>query len=328
MLAARARMTAIAVVTLSFIAGCDDFFFYCPLADDADLAVMPTRLSETGLYSDLPTGGVSEDVIAYRPTFELWSDGAAKRRWIYLPAGSTIDTSDLDSWSFPTGTKLWKEFSRDGVRVETRLLHRIADGQRDWVGQSYVWASDQSEAEAAPLGFIDASGTEHDVPAAGECVGCHGGRASFVLGFSAVQLSAPGEGHVDVNALSAMGWLSAPPQQPIVVPGGENTRKALGYLHANCGHCHNRARPSDAPCFDPNNRLDFWLTTDLLASPERTPAYTSAVGDRILPGRPSESLVIRRMSTRSFIYRMPPLGSERVDRDAIDTVSQWILELD
>ena len=44
-------------------------------------------------------------------------DRAAKRRWIQLPEGATIDTSDMDYWQFPVGTKLWKEFVRDGVRV-------------------------------------------------------------------------------------------------------------------------------------------------------------------------------------------------------------------
>ena len=35
-----------------------------------------------------------------------------------------------DSWRFPQGTKLWKEFTRDGVRVETRLLQKVGPPTR------------------------------------------------------------------------------------------------------------------------------------------------------------------------------------------------------
>src|SRR5687767_4958187 len=74
-------------------------------------------LGSTGLFSDLATEQLSPGVRAYRPRYELWSDGAEKRRWILLPEGERIDTSNMDDWVFPVGTKLWKEFSRDGTRA-------------------------------------------------------------------------------------------------------------------------------------------------------------------------------------------------------------------
>ena len=49
-----------------------------------------------------------------------------KRRWISLPPGSAIDASDPDAWAFPVGTRLWKEFSFGGQRVETRYMERQA----------------------------------------------------------------------------------------------------------------------------------------------------------------------------------------------------------
>ena len=57
-------------------------------------------------------------------------------------AGTTIDTSDMDHWKFPVGTKLWKEFTRDGTRVETRLITKLlADDTAPgaWFYASYVW---------------------------------------------------------------------------------------------------------------------------------------------------------------------------------------------
>src|SRR5688500_10928292 len=88
---------------------------------DADLLRPPT-LAGTGLCTNPECTTFSSDVFEYVPRFELWADTAAKRRWIYLPPGTQIDTSDMDYWKFPVGTKLWKEFTRDNVRVETRYI--------------------------------------------------------------------------------------------------------------------------------------------------------------------------------------------------------------
>ena len=74
--------------------------------------------------------------LPFAQQYPLWSDGADKRRWIYLPPGTTIDASNPESWNFPVGTKLWKEFSWGGQRVETRMLQRIRTG---WSYATYVW---------------------------------------------------------------------------------------------------------------------------------------------------------------------------------------------
>ena len=44
-----------------------------------------------------------------------------------VPEGEQIDTSDMNEWRFPAGTKLFKEL-RDGVRVETRLMLKTGAG--------------------------------------------------------------------------------------------------------------------------------------------------------------------------------------------------------
>ena len=105
----------------------------------------------------------------FLPRFELWSDGATKRRWMRLPPGTQIDTKDPDSWQFPNGTRFWKEFTRDGVRVETRFLQKVRDAPEDWVAGGYLWNDDQSDATLSTAGAVDALGTGHDVPAAGRC---------------------------------------------------------------------------------------------------------------------------------------------------------------
>ena len=96
------------------------------LPDASDSGTLPFArlLSATGLYVDTKKGDLAPDVREYQPQYTLWSDGATKRRWLYLPPGTKIDTSDMDFWLYPVGTKAWKEFSRDGKRLETRLMHK------------------------------------------------------------------------------------------------------------------------------------------------------------------------------------------------------------
>src|SRR5687768_2174017 len=107
---------------------------------DADPNNPPT-LVDTGLCTDAACTQIAPGIVPYTPRWELYSDGATKKRWIYLPPGTKIDTSDMDFWQFPVGTKLWKEFTRDGVRVETRLVMRIGAGNtsQDWFYVAYVW---------------------------------------------------------------------------------------------------------------------------------------------------------------------------------------------
>lgn len=311
--------------------GCGEDYQTCDRPDVARMAALPERLSEAGLYADIAAGRIAEDARAYAPAFELWSDGASKRRWIRLPAGTRIDTRDMDAWQFPQGTQLWKEFARDGVRVETRLFAKTGPAPDDWSAAAYVWQSDGKEARLQPDGVTDALGTGHDVPAAGQCLACHAGSAARILGFSAVQLAfdAPA-GQLDLADLIDEGWLSQPPARHPVIPGRPEERAALGYLHANCGSCHNSSRPpsAGARCYDPENRLDLSLRVAELDQVASTGPYRTAVNFHVRPRRPDESPLIIRMSRRHPAgWGMPPLATEIVDEQAVERLSRWIATL-
>lgn len=309
-------------------AGCEDFR-QCDAPDPARQAALPAALSQTGLYADIAAGVLASDVVAYEPGFELWSDGAEKRRFIRLPPGAQIDTGDQDAWQFPEGTRLWKEFRSDGVLVETRVLAKVGSAPEDWAALAYVWNADGADALATPGGAADARGTPHDVPAAAECMGCHGGTEGRVLGFSAIQLaSSPGE--LDLDEVVARGMLSDPPRRPVAVPGDAATRAALGWLHANCSHCHNERRPENdgARCYDPLRSFDFTLRVGDLASVEATATYRTAVGTVIRPGDPERSDVVARARRRDPDWpSMPPLGTEVVDEAGLAALRAWIRRL-
>ena len=321
-------MTTAAAMLL--LVGCEIFesYRYCSELPPAQLAAVPARLSETGLYTDLRADTLAPGVLPYRPQFELWSDGASKRRWIALPPGTRIDTSDMDSWQFPVGTKLWKEFARDGIRIETRLLQRIGPGAGDWTTMAYVWNDTSTEANAVPDGVEDARGTSHDVPAANECAGCHGGRPARVLGFSAIQLSGDASpGMLTLDELVRRDLLTAPPAGRLELQADPEARAALGYLHANCGHCHNQQRPprSGLRCFDPENKLDFLLRAGELGDVTQTATYRTALGEAIKPGDPGGSDVVKRMKRpRPLPAQHAPAGQRADRRAGVAVVQAWI----
>ncbi len=297
----------------------------CDPVDDSAVDALPKRLSQTGLY--VPgTESISSDVRSFRPRFELWSDGAGKRRWLRLPPDTPIDTSDMDSWQFPVGTKFWKEFTSAGRRVETRLLQRLPGG---WIGIAYLWQEDGADAIAAPYGAIDALGTSHDLPASNECDACHAGRSSHALGFSAVQLAQATEPDaVNLDELVRLGLVSDVPAALPRVPGSETEQAALGYLHANCSHCHNASRPNrpQSRCFDPENDVDFLLRAGEGPTASATSTYRTAT-DHIEPGHPGQSRLIDLVSQRSRFGSMPPLASEVVDTAGVTLLRRWIEEM-
>lgn len=290
-------------------------------------------LSETGLYADLEADAVASGVRDFAPEFPLWSDAADKRRWVRLPAGSVIDTSDPDRWQVPVGTKFWKEFSKDGVRLETRLIERFGEGPTDYLMAAFVWRDDDSDAEVVigGGGLSDVRGTAHDVPSEKQCRACHNGEPGRILGFSALQLVHDGPG-LALTELIDRGRLSAPVPEPpsITPPGDAATRDAFGYLHANCGHCHNLNGTAW-----PDTQMVLRLSLSEHDA-EDTELFQSVVGrrmqyfrdtevtHRVLPGNPDESGLLLRMQRRGPKEQMPPLGTEIVDDAGVAAVRAWI----
>jgi hypothetical protein len=309
----------------------------------------PRTLRDTGLYSDFGSLTVDPDHLAFSPQYPLWSDGATKRRWISLPAGAAIDGSDPDAWVFPVGTRFWKEFSFEGHRVETRYLERRADGE--WLYAAYGWSPDGSEAElvsekgkrgAYPL----ASGKAHTIPGVSDCKVCHQGK---VLGFATLQLSTdrdPGAVHaeprpapgVDLRYLVERGLLVGLPRQyqetpPRIAAGSTTERAALGYMHGNCGHCHNEKGPlANLELFlrQPMAPTAHTAMNSTINYPVKklAPGQAADAVLRIAPGHPGRSGLMERMDSRYPPLQMPPLGTELVDEEAVSLIRKWIAEFD
>lgn len=288
-------------------------------------AGLPQTLAAAGLYRDAALTVLADGVERFEPSYALWSDGATKKRWLYLPPGKRIDTSDMDAWRFPVGTRAFKEFTRDGKRVETRMLYKTTDG---WYMMAYAWNATQTQAVAVPDGVQNALGTEHDIPSSDACRECHEGVTDRLLGVSAIQLSHDKPG-LDLKQLAAADRLSDPPTGDFRLPATAEWN-ALGYLHANCGNCHN---PTSI-VFD---RIDMqlWLPVAALASATSTPSHTTSVGValsesdpgyamRVVAKDPDMSGLVHRMELRGDVKQMPPLASDVVDATGAGLVRTWI----
>jgi hypothetical protein len=238
---------------------------------------LAANLRDTGLFEQGSVDLIRAANEPFTPQFPLWTDGQAKRRWLYLPPGTAIDKSDPDHWEFPPGTRAWKEFSAE-ARIETRLIERLADGS--WRFASYVWNPEGTEARLAPAEGIPKRG----IPSRLDCLACHEGAPAPILGYSAVQLG----GAVDAR--------------------NSRERAALGYLHGNCGHCHNA------------NALE--ATGLFLAQSAAAPGESAARSRASVAGRAAE--ILRRVRSGNPYVRMPPLGVTAADAHGLESVQRWI----
>jgi hypothetical protein len=342
------RRTAVTLVVL-FSAGLRMQTMGAREKPPADEPVAPLRLADTGLYADWTAGRIDPRNRPFAPQYPLWSDGAAKKRWVYLPAGKTVDITRLDSWVFPVGTRFWKEFSFQGRKVETRLLWNASPTR--WITASYVWNEAGTDAVLAPesgvRGVVEvAPGRRHSIPAAVDCAACHGATSTRPLGFNALQLSDDRDpnaihqerlepGMLTLAALMSEGLASpARPEltqaPPRIVTERPDTRSVLGYMSSNCGSCHNGADDLAPPA--PVLRLRDLLkdgdavARQLIGHPTRWQVPGTAEGTSVLldPVSPRNSALLVRMRSRRPSSQMPPLGTVVRDDAAIDTMTRWL----
>ncbi|MEZ5989841.1 MAG: PQQ-dependent sugar dehydrogenase [Planctomycetota bacterium] len=310
---------------------------------------IPAKLSGTGLFQDTAKLVPNTGLIAYDVNSPLWSDDAAKQRWIGVPDGTTIDFSEDGNWAFPVGTILVKHFEIDTggaslTRLETRVLIHETNG---WAGYTYVWNAAQTDADlaldggttalkvkdpTAPGGFRNQTWT---FPDSASCMQCHTSAAGFVLGVRTSQVHRtypyPLMDDDQLRSWNNIGLFTSSLDEkrihtmPQLVdprgPYGNLEQKARSYLEGNCAQCHRPGGPTP-------NDMDLRASTPILEAGLLDVAPTS--GDlglttprRVLPGKKESSVLWERMR-RLDQHRMPPLGSSVVDQPGVVLVGQWI----
>lgn len=335
----------------------------------------PRKLSETGLFASTKDHQPAAGLIPYSVNSELWSDGAIKERFLALPGQSQIEFETVTypqpapgstpGWRFPDGTVIVKTFSLETEpgnpasrrRLETRLLHyeqlggNEEVGDQYWLGYTYIWNDDQTDAvlaeakgedrvykikdAAAEGGFRE---QKWHYPSRAECTLCHTMAAKYVLGVNTEQMNRLhdyGE-EVVANQLDTLNHVSAF-KQPLPQPAAELRKlaeysdasqslevRARAYLHANCSHCHRKWGGGNGEF-----QLLATLPLDELGVVGVKPAHGAfeiAQPALLAPGHPERSLIFARM-TKLGLGRMPHVASNVVDAEAVELIKQWIAAL-
>ena len=236
----------------------------------------------------------------------------------------------MDHRVFPIGTQFWKEFSLTGCCSRPAWSSGTAPA-RTTTG----WArSSGTPTRPKPTSRRTGSRTS-----AGRCT-TRRRRKTAVMATAAT--SAAGSGsppsscrlrrqQPTLQSLNAEGLLTAPPAAGGYPLGADPaTTAALGYLHANCGHCHNQNGTAwpDTQMVLRSVVADTGVDTSAVyRSMVNVPLQYwrgGAITLRVAPGQPDQSAIVARMSVRGNDDQMPPLATELVDSTGLDTIRQWI----
>lgn len=309
------------------------------LVNDAAIRgeAFPAKLSDFGFFKD-GAGQVPQDfVYPYALNTPLWSDGAEKLRFIYLPDGTQATADGEGLLQFPVGAAIIKTFAfgtgAERRLIETRvLLHREAG----WVALPYRWNAEQTEATLALAGGrVDLTtpageAISYAIPNKNQCKTCHASSNKVTpIGPKARNLSVrwmgemlkagkldripPGGATMPVWA----GYTAKSPAEPF----------ARAYLDVNCAHCH---QPGGGAS---NSGLDLrWEQHDphAFGIDKRPVAAGRGAGDNefsIVPGHPDQSILLYRLNSAVPGIAMPELGKASVDKQGVAVVRRWIAEM-
>ncbi len=327
-----------------------------PVSDAAIMAARPPEnLSAYHFFRDARARDPNARVTPYDLNTPLYSDGALKFRYAYVPEGAQAHYRDDGVFDFPVGTVLIKTFAfaadmrrpAENVRlVETRLLIRRAEG---WIALPYVWNEAQTEARYSPIGadiplsFTDRNGQaaelDWSVPNRNQCKGCHDRAGDFTpIGPSARNLNRTlGYASGAENQLAhwaAAGILDRAPADAPRVPNaydsadGTLEQRARAYLDVNCAHCHNPDGPAHTSGLDLRWTQSEPAHWGVYKRPIAAGRGSGDMNFAIEPGHPERSILVHRMESTDPGVMMPETGRSLVDDRAIALMRDWISRMD
>jgi len=304
------------------------------VSDEAILGEgMPRALDEFGFFihadAQIPTLGV----VPYELNTPLYSDGADKLRFVYVPNGAGIEGDGENLLQFPVGSAIIKTFAfgdgDDRHLIETRVLLHRADG---WLALPYRWNAEQTEARLAlagariPITRPDGREISYRIPNKNQCKTCHSKDGEVVpIGPKARNLS-----REFLTQLVEGRQLAAMPDGADTLPvwsardGVDKAKLARAYLDVNCAHCH---QPGGGAS---NSGLDLrWEQDDPHAIGIRKPPVAAGRGSgghavSIAPGDPDASILLYRMESTEPDVAMPELGRSTIDPNGVAVVREWI----
>jgi uncharacterized repeat protein (TIGR03806 family) len=321
-------------------------------------AEAPKLLSQYGFFQGtLADLKPSEGVLPYDLNSPLFTDYAHKARFVWMPAGKAAVYNASETFDFPEGAVLIKNFyypadfrQPQGKRriMETRLLVRKEDS---WDARTYVWNDDQSDAvfeqagDMKPVEWIHTDGkvrkVNYTVPNKNQCKGCHiFGKTQLPIGPKARNLNKTytySDGAENqLTRWVKLGYLTGAPANPEAAPRlarfddpstGTVDQRARAWLEINCAHCHNPKGPggtSGLNLLADNTDMEAWGIC------KHPVAAGRGSGNRefdIVPGKPDASILLYRLESNDPGEMMPELGRTVVHEEGVALIREWIASL-
>jgi len=294
----------------------------------------------------------NDGVLPYDVITPLFSDYAKKKRFVWMPDGSSANyVSDEASLNFPEGAVLIKNFYFDNVQpqnerklIETRLMFK-KNGV--WEFANYVWNAEQTEAvldnsgSNVPIQWIDENNQLRDqvyrIPDDQECLTCHKSYESPIpIGMKPQNLNMNYE-YTDGMSNQLLRWQDAGYLSGHV-PGSISTvvawddvsvslrDRVRAYMDMNCAHCHTDGGHCDYRALrlawhesDDDTNLGICVEPEEALEPQHV--------HLISPGNTTKSVMHFRLNTNEENFRMPLLGRTVVHDEAIELIADYINSL-
>jgi parallel beta-helix repeat protein len=308
---------------------------------------------------DGANSGVHYDLIT-----PLFTDYAAKYRFIYVPQGKQAAYNSKDALDFPVGTIIAKTFTmpRDFLNtsagediIETRLLIHRKDG---WVALPYTWRADRSDADLTLAGgtrkvsWIHSDGssrsTNYVIPDANTCKSCHGlvqdesgsGRTTetviMPIGPKARFLNTDniynGKTVNQLTQLQKEGVIAGLPTDLAVIETVADWKdaaapledRAKAYLDINCAHCHNPGGFASNSGLFLESWREIGTSYGVCKPPVAAGSGTGGFNYDIVPGEADKSIITYRMNSNEPDVRMPEIGRSIIHTEGVALISDWV----
>ena len=309
-----------------------------------------SKLSDYRFFKDLTNQIPTDEVLPYQLQSELFSDYTHKQRFVYVPPAMKVGHEKNKVFMFPVGSVLIKTFSYQNTMseltpqlLETRLLIHSKGG---WKAVSYIWNEDQSEAYLSLVGgtiqtsFSDEGGNIRSVryraPNKNQCKECHQINASLTpIGPKArnmdLSLSYDNKPQNQLAKWHDLGWIDQDLDFMKMINYSSLNEdiedRARAYLEINCAHCHIPGGAADTTglylMLEETNKksLGFYKKPVAAGKASFNLKYS------IVPKKPNQSILLRRMESMDPGIMMPESGRALKHAEGIEVISEWINSL-